>query len=112
DLRAGAILLEPGTAMTAAAVTLVAGAGVDRVSVHRRPRIAVLATGDEVRAPGVDLGPAGIPDANGPGLRALVIATGGEAVDLGIAVDDLDDVLRRLGDGLASGADALIVSGG
>ena len=46
--------------------------------VHRRPRIAVLATGDEVRAPGQELGPAGIPDANGPGLRALVTAAGGE----------------------------------
>ena len=50
-----------------------------RLLVHRRPRIAVLATGDEVRAPGQPLGPAGIPDANGPGLRALVTAAGGEA---------------------------------
>ncbi|MFL5687579.1 MAG: gephyrin-like molybdotransferase Glp [Chloroflexota bacterium] len=112
DLRAGAVLVGPGTAMTAAAVTLVAGAGVERVTVHRRPRIAVLATGDEVRGPGQDLGPAGIPDANGPGLRALVTAAGGEAVDLGIALDVLDDVLGRLREGLAAGADALIVSGG
>ena len=112
DLRTGAVLLEPGAAMTAAAVTLVAGAGVERIRVHRRPRIAVLATGDEVRAPGQDLGAAGIPDANGPGLRALVTAAGGEAIDLGIAVDDLDDVLGRLRGGLASDADALIVSGG
>ena len=42
------------------------------ILVHRRPRIGVLATGDEIRAPGEELGPAGIPDANGPGLRALV----------------------------------------
>jgi len=112
DLSAGAGLLPAGTALTAAAVTLVAGAGVDRLLVHRRPRIAVLATGDEVRGPGQELGPAGIPDANGPGLRALVTAAGGDPVDLGIAADDLDDVLRRLRDGLARGADALIVSGG
>jgi len=112
DLVAGAVLLEPGTALSAAAVALVAGAGVDRILVHRRPRIAVLATGDEVRAPGQELGPAGIPDANGPGLRALVTAAGGEAIDLGIAADVLDDVVRRLRDGLAAGADALIVSGG
>ena len=85
---------------------------MDRVLVHRRPRVAVLATGDEVRAPGEDLGPAGIPDANGPGLRALVTAAGAEAIDLGIAIDDLDDVLGRLRDGLAAGADAIIVSGG
>ena len=56
--------------------------------------------------------PAGIPDANGPGLRALVTAAGGEAIDLGIATDDLDDVLTRLRAALDDGADALIVSGG
>jgi molybdenum cofactor synthesis domain-containing protein len=98
--------------MTAAAVALVAGAGVSDLLVHRRPRVAVLATGDEVRAPGQPLGPAGIPDANGPGLRALVTAAGGEPIDLGIATDDLDDVLTRLRRGLDEGADALIVSGG
>ncbi len=112
DLVAGATLLGPGVAITAAAVALIAGAGVARVRVHRRPRVAVLATGDEVRGPGQPLGPAGIPDANGPGLRALVIASGGEAIDLGIATDDLDDVLARLRRGLDAGADALIVSGG
>jgi molybdopterin molybdotransferase len=112
DLTAGATLLAPGTGITAAIVALVAGAGVADIVVHRRPRIAVLATGDEVRASGADLGPAGIPDANGPGLRALVSASGGEPIDLGIATDDLDDVLTRLRCGLDAGADALIVSGG
>jgi molybdopterin molybdotransferase len=112
DLRAGASLVEAGTALTAAHVTLVAGAGVAEVLVHRRPRIAVLATGDEVRAPGEPLGPAGIPDANGPGLRALVTAAGGAPIDLRIATDTLDDVLGRLRRGLVKGADALIVSGG
>jgi molybdopterin molybdotransferase len=112
DLESGSTLLQPGTAMSAAAVALLAGAGVREVRVHRRPRIAVLATGDEVRAPGEPLGAAGIPDANGPGLRAQVTAAGGTAVDLGIATDDLEDVLARLRQGLAGGADALIVSGG
>jgi molybdopterin molybdotransferase len=104
DLLAGAALLPAGTAITAAAVTLVAGAGVAEILVHRRPRIAVLATGDEVRAPGQPLGPAGIPDANGPGLRAQVTAAGADPIDLGIAVDDLDDVLGRLRRGLADGS--------
>ena len=112
DLRAGAELLEPGHAITPAIVALVAGAGVDQILVHRRPRIAVLATGDEVRAPGEPLGAAGIPDANGPGLRAQVVAAGADAIDLGIASDDLVDVLARLRHGLDTGADALIVSGG
>ena len=112
DLRAGDLLLAAGTAIGAAGVALLAGAGVDRIEVHRRPRIAVLATGDEVRTPGQPLGPAGIPDANGPGLRAQVAAAGAEPIDLGIATDDLDDLLARLRAGLDAGADALILSGG
>ena len=53
--------------MTPAAIAIAAGSGADAVAVHRRPQVAVMATGDEVRAPGEPLGPAGIPDANGPG---------------------------------------------
>ena len=112
DLRAGATLLEAGSALTAAAIALVAGAGVEDLRVHRLPRVGVLATGDEVRGPGQPLGPAGIPDANGPGLRAQVAAAGAEPIDLGIASDELPDVLKRLRGGIEVGADALIVSGG
>lgn len=111
DVRSGATVLEAGMALTPAAVGLAAGSGVVGVSVHRRPRIAVLATGDEVRGPDEPLGPAGIPDANGPGLRAMVAAAGATPIDLGIARDDLDDVLTRLRRGIAE-ADAVIVSGG
>ena len=112
DIEAGATLIAPGTGITAAHITLLAGTGIEIVTVHRRPRIAVLATGDEVRGPGQALGAAGIPDANGPGLRALVTAAGADPIDLGIATDDLDDVLTRLRRGLDSDADAVIVSGG
>ncbi|MDQ2965989.1 MAG: molybdopterin molybdotransferase MoeA, partial [Chloroflexota bacterium] len=89
-----------------------AGAGAGTVRVHRRPRVAVLATGDEIRGAGEPLGPAGIPDANRPGLLAQVAAAGGEPIDLGIAADRLDDVLERLRGALAQGVDAVIVSGG
>ncbi len=112
DLVEGMTLLEPGTAIGAATIALLAGAGVEAIEVHRRPRVAVLATGDEVRAPGEPLGPAGIPDANGPGLRALATSAGADVIDLGIATDVLDDVLARLRRGLAEGADLLIVAGG
>ena len=79
DLRQGEEILAPGTGLTPAAVALAAGAGSATLQVRRRPRVAVLATGNEVRAAGEDLGPAGIPDANGPGLRALVEAAGARA---------------------------------
>ena len=52
DVAAGVVLAEPGTPVTPAVVALVAGAGVDAVTVRRRPIVAVLATGDEVRPPG------------------------------------------------------------
>jgi molybdopterin molybdotransferase len=112
DLAEGTTILRAAQTLTAAAIGLAAGAGIDQLPVHRRPRVDVLATGDEVRAPGRDLGPAGIPDANGPGLIALVEAAGGHAVSLGIARDRLEDVHSRLCAALADGADAVVVSGG
>ena len=112
DLGEGVTVLGSGMAVTAAGVALASGAGVAQVSVYPRPRIAVLATGDEIRTAGESLGAAGIPDANGPGLAALVDAAGGESLRLGIARDRLDDVLAHLTAGLAQGVDAIIVSGG
>ena len=111
DIQAGSEVLAAGSRLGAAAVALAAGAGVATVSVHRRPRVAVLATGDEVRAGGEALGEAGIPDANGPGLRALVAANGGEPIALGTARDVLSDVSERLARGVRE-ADVVIVSGG
>jgi molybdenum cofactor synthesis domain-containing protein len=112
DLALGATILEAGTPLTAAGVALAAGAGIPQLSVHRRPEVHVLATGDEVRPAGQALGAAGIPDANGPGLMALVDAAGGRALALGIAKDRLDDVDSRLCAALVAGADAIVVSGG
>jgi molybdopterin molybdotransferase len=112
DLQAGSVVLDRGVVLTPPAVALAAGAGAASVAVHRRPRVGVLATGDEIRQPGEALGAAGIPDANRPGLLALVGAAGAEPIDLGIAKDRLDDVLGRLREGLAGGVDVIIVSGG
>ena len=112
DLGAGEAILASGQALTPAAIALASGAGIATVAVRRRPRVAVLATGNEVREPGEDLGDAGIPDANGPGLRALVEAAGAEPIALGIAPDELDDVVGRLRSALAQGADAIVVAGG
>ncbi len=112
DLIAGTTVIDAGSVLTPAAIGLAAGVGVDQVRVHRRPIVGILATGDEVRAPGRDLGPAGIPDANGPGLVAMVEAAGGDPRVLGIAADRFDDVRARMCAGLFEGAEILIVSGG
>jgi molybdopterin molybdotransferase len=112
DLTAGTAIIEPGTILTPAVIGLAAGVGLDHLQVHRRPVIGILATGDEVRSPGQDLGAAGIPDANGPALVAMVEGAGGDPRVLGIAADRYDDVHGRLCAGLVEGADAIIVSGG
>ena len=112
DLPEAATILRAGTRVTPAAVALAAGSGNETLRVHRRPRVGVLATGDEVCAVGRALGPAGIPDANGPGLMALVEDAGGEATTLGIAGDRLDDVRARLRAAQHGDVDAVIVSGG
>lgn len=111
DVVAGTEIVHVGESVTPAVVALAAGSGAGTIVVRRRPVVAVLATGDEVRAPGTDLGPAGIPDANGPGLRALVRDAGAVALDLGIAEDRPEDVEARLRRGIAE-ADLVVVAGG
>ncbi len=112
DLPEAELILSAGTPLTPAAVALAAGSGNETLAVHRRPRVGILATGDEVRAAGRELGPAGIPDANGPGLAALADEAGGESWTLGIAKDRLEDVRERLKIAKYGDVDAVIVSGG
>jgi molybdenum cofactor synthesis domain-containing protein len=111
DVTGGEVIARAGDLVTPAVVALTAGAGTAQLIVRRRPIVAVLATGDEVRPFGEPLGPAGIPDANGPGIRSLVRDAGAEALDLGVAEDRLEDVMARLRRGLAS-ADLVVVAGG
>jgi molybdopterin molybdotransferase len=112
DLRRGDIVVRAGSLIGPASVAIAAGAGLEHLAVHRRPVVGVLTTGDELRVPGQPLGAAGIPDANGPGLLALVRDAGGDPRSLGMARDRLDDVTARIGAGLAERPDVLIVSGG
>ncbi len=110
DLPAGAVALIAGTRVTPGAVAVLASLGVARVPVVRRPRVAVLSTGNELVPPGVAPGPGQIADANGPLLAALVAQWGGEPVPLGIAPDDPAAVRRILAE--AAGVDFVVTSGG
>lgn len=112
DLAEAVAILTAGTRIGPAAIALAAGSGNDTVRVHRQPRIGILATGDEVRPAGRALGPAGIPDANGPGLSALADEAGGSALNLGIAADRLEDVRAHLQIARYGDMDAIVVSGG
>lgn len=111
DVRAGQQLAAVGEEAGAAVVAIASGSGNPSIAVRRRPRVAVLVTGDEVRPAGEPLPPGGLPDANGPGLRALVVEAGGDAMELGIARDRLEAVIDRLRAGIAD-ADVVVASGG
>ncbi|MFV1985739.1 MAG: gephyrin-like molybdotransferase Glp [Gemmatimonadota bacterium] len=102
DIASGDTLLSGGSAITPAAVALLAMTGRDDVRVGRRPRIGILANGDELAAAHeFDEVLAGrrIANSNGPGLAAQVIEAGGEPVLLGIARDDPESLRRRIESG-------------
>ncbi len=111
DLQLGRRVLPAGRAVGPAELAIIAAGGVARVSVHARPRVAVLSTGDELRVSGSDLGAAGIPDSNGPALVALCAAAGADARHVGIAPDRLEPTLELLREALVD-ADLVIASGG
>jgi molybdopterin molybdotransferase len=110
DVPMGTQVRLPRRPIGAATVALLAALGEVRVPVHRRPRVAILSTGDELAALGAPLGPGQIHDANGPALAAAVRAAGGEAVLLEPARDDEAQVESRLRDTV--GCDLVIASGG
>jgi molybdopterin molybdotransferase len=110
DFRAGEVQLEAGRVLTARDVGLAAAMNVPWLAVRRRPRIAILATGDEVVMPGDPVGPNQIVSSNGPALAAFVTACGGAPVSLGIALDNRQS-LQAMAAG-ARGADMLVTTGG
>src|SRR5206468_8324196 len=81
-------------------------------AVHRRPKVAMLATGDELVMPGTAPGPGQIVYSNGYALRALARAEGADTVDLGIAADTVADTTEGILRARAAGADVLITTGG
>ena len=111
DFEIGDLPLPAGRVLSPADVALLAAMDHAWVPVHRRPRIGVLGTGDELKRPGTPRGPVDIVDANGPGLMAFVATAGGEPVDLGTLPDGLDDPAQALLD-RAAGVDLLLTSGG
>jgi molybdopterin molybdotransferase len=110
DFRAGDALLKAGTVLTARDLGLAAAMNVPWLAVRRRPRVAFIATGDEIVMPGEPLGADQIVSSNSVALAAYVRAWGGEPLSLGIARDDAGS-LNRLFAG-ARGADLLVTMGG
>lgn len=111
DVVAGSLILRAGARLSSGAVALCAAVGRDRVSVIRRPHLALLATGDEIVAPGTTAGPGQIHDANTAGLTVLGRRVGAVVRPFGIAADELAAVQERLIEALAW-ADVVVVTGG
>ncbi len=110
DFVEGQVGVGAGTRLGARDIGLAAAMNVPWLTVRRRPRIALLATGDEIVRPGEPIAENQIVSSNTLALAALVEGAGGEAIDLGIARDDMASI-DRLVDG-ARGADILVTLGG
>lgn len=111
DTRAGQLVELPDAPISAAGVAVLASLGLGEVEVHRRPSVAILSTGDELRAPGEALGPGQIHDANSAALVAAVLEAGGSPIVLPRAPDDEAAITRTLLGCLAA-ADLVVASGG
>jgi molybdopterin molybdotransferase len=111
-IRRGETILVPGRNITASRIGLLAELGISRVTVSKRPSVAILATGNELKGLGEVLRPGEIRNSNGPMLKALVrqMKQFEEITDLGVARDTADELQTKITQGLK--ADVLILSGG
>jgi molybdopterin molybdotransferase len=110
DVRVGAPLLPAGTTLGPAQLGALAAAGVAEAACARRPRVVVLSTGTELRAPGEELGPGQIYESNGPMLAAALASAGALVERIGPVADDEGEHRLALEHGLD--ADVLVSSGG
>jgi molybdopterin molybdotransferase len=110
EARAGQELLPLGTRMGPAQIALAAAAGKASLKVYRKPRVAILSTGDELVEVAEKPGPSQIRNSNSYSLAALVTESGGEAVQLPIAPDEEGKLTELIQEGLK--ADMLLLSGG
>jgi molybdopterin molybdotransferase len=110
DVRRGQAILPAGTVLHPAQIGVLASLGMPSVRVHRRPVVAILSTGDEVKDPGQPLAPGQIYDSNAYSVSAMVLANGGIPRRLGIAGDTVEALTAKLHEGLD--ADMLVTSAG
>src|SRR2546426_945045 len=110
DVRVGDVVVEAGETISAAEVGLLAALGHARVRVHRRPRVAVLSTGNELADLGIEPGPGQIPNTNTYSLMAQALEAGAQPLSLGVVPARLEALLER--GPRAPCADVLLASAG
>jgi putative molybdopterin biosynthesis protein len=111
DIARGEVVLRRGTRIGSREIGMLAACGIAEVEAVRRPRVAVLSTGDELVAPGGALGPAKVYDSNGAIVAAAVAEAGGEAVPFGAFPDD-EVVLELAVRSALATCDMVVLSGG
>ena len=111
DIARGEVLLRAGTVIGSRETGMCAACGIAKVSVVRRPRVAVISTGDELVQPGQMLRPAAIYDTNGAIVSAAISENGGEAVFVGAIADDEEQLEAAMRKALET-SDMLVLSGG
>lgn len=112
DFSEGAVALAAGTRLGVAELALAAAMNHAALPVARRPRVAIIASGDELVPPGAEPGPAQIIACNSYGVAAIAEEAGAETVDLGIFRDDLAELERGIGLAREARADVLVTLGG
>ncbi len=112
DFREGDVLLARGIRLTDRDLSLAAGMNHPELPVRRRPRVALLATGDELVMPGKIPGPGQIVYSNGYALRALARQEGADVIDLGIAADTIEATVAGIRGARDAGAEILVTTGG
>ena len=110
DFHAGDVLLERGRRLSARDIALLASADFAQLEVSRKPRVGVVATGDELSRPGEPRAPGGIVASSTYAIQAMVREWGGEAVDLGIFPDRAEELARL--PAVTRGMDLIITLGG
>jgi putative molybdopterin biosynthesis protein len=111
DIAAGEIVLRAGHVLTSRETGVLAAIGLGQVDVHRRVRVAIVSTGDEVIPPGDPMQPGKVYDSNSRIIADAVRELGAEPIELGIVPDELDRLQQRVSEALGT-CDVVLLSGG
>ena len=111
DIKKGAAIFSAGRRLRAHDLGALTGVGLTKVPVHRRPKVALISTGDEIVAPDQSPKPGQVRNVNQYSLRAMIAEAGGETIDLGVVKDDRPAFEKAMAHALKV-ADVVMISGG